>query len=51
MEPGHLPPIRNRPRTAGLKLPRDKIEVRSYVGELVQSLERKAAETQGRRSM
>ena len=42
MERGHLPPIRKIPRPV-LKLPRDKIQVRSYVGGLVQSFERKAA--------
>jgi len=43
MERGHLPPLREkRPRTV-LKLARHKIEVRSYVGGLVQSFERRAA--------
>ena len=43
MERGHLPPIRKRASKAVRKLSRDKIEVRSYVGGLVQSFERKAA--------
>ena len=42
-ERGHLPPIRKRAPKAVRKLSRDKIEVRSYVGGLVQSFERKAA--------
>ena len=43
MERGHLSPIRERRPKAVLKLSRDKIQVRSYVGGLVQSFERKAA--------
>ncbi len=43
MERGHLPPIRKRAPKAVRRLSRDKIEVRSYVGGLVQSFERKAA--------
>ena len=42
MERGHLPPIREAPDEV-ITLTRDKIEVRSYVGGLVQSFERKAA--------
>lgn len=43
MERDHLPPLRTRtPRTVR-KLSRDQIEVRSYVGGLVQSFERRAA--------
>ena len=38
----HLPPIREAPDEV-VSLTRDKIEVRSYVGGLVQSFERKAA--------
>ena len=43
MERGHLPPLRKRAPKAVRKLSRNKIEVRSYVGGLVQSFERKAA--------
>ena len=43
MERGHLPPLRKRVPKAVRKLSRDKIEVKSYVGGLVQSFERKAA--------
>ena len=43
MERGHLPPIRKKAPKAVRKLSRDKIEVRSYVGGLVKSFERKAA--------
>jgi putative transposase len=43
MERGHLPPLRKRAPKAVRKLSRDKIEVRSYVGGLVQSFERRAA--------
>ncbi len=43
MERGYLPPIRKRAPKAVSNLSRDKIEVRSYVGGLVQSFERKAA--------
>lgn len=43
MERGHLPPVRGRRPKAVLKLARETIEVRSYVGGLVQSFERKAA--------
>ena len=43
MERDHLPPIRKRAPKAVRKLSRDKIEVRSYVGGLVHSFERKAA--------
>lgn len=43
MERGHLPPIRGRRPKSVLKLSRGKIEIRSYVGGLVQSFERKAA--------
>ena len=43
MERSHLPPIREKPPKAVPKLRRDKIEVHSYVGGLVQSFERKAA--------
>ena len=42
MERDHLPPIREAPDEV-VSLTRDKIEVRSYVGGLVQSFERKAA--------
>ena len=42
MERGHLPPIREAPEEV-ISLTRDKIAVRSYVGGLVQSFERKAA--------
>ena len=42
MEREHLPPIRKAPDEV-ITLTRDKIEVRSYVGGLVQSFERKAA--------
>ena len=42
MERDHLPPIREAPDDV-VSLTRDKIEVRSYVGGLVQSFERKAA--------
>ncbi len=40
---GHLPPLRNRVPKAVRKLSRNKIEVRSHVGGLVQSFEKKAA--------
>ena len=43
MERGHLPPLRKRVPKAVRKLSRNKIDVRSYVGGLVQSFERKAA--------
>ena len=43
MERSHLPPIREKTPRVVPKLRRDKIEVRSYVGGLVQSFERKAA--------
>ena len=43
MERGHLPPIRKRAPKAVRKLSRNKIEVRSYVGGLVNSFERRAA--------
>ena len=43
MERGHLPPIRKRAPKSVRKLSRDKIEVRSHVGGLVQSFKRKAA--------
>ena len=43
MERGHLPPIRKRAPKTVRKLSRDKIEVRSYVGGLVKSFERKVA--------
>lgn len=43
MERGHLPPMRKRAPKSVRKLSRDKIEVRSYVGGLVHSFERKAA--------
>ena len=43
MERGHLPPLRKRAPKSVRKLSRDKIEVRSYVGGLVQSFERRAA--------
>ena len=43
MERDHLPPVRKRAPKAVRKLSRDKIEVRSYVGGLVQSFERRAA--------
>lgn len=39
----YLPPLCKRAPKAVRKLSRDKIEVRSYVGWLVQSFERKAA--------
>ena len=42
MERGHLPPIREAPEEVP-KLDRDQIIVRSYVGGLVKSFERKAA--------
>ncbi len=42
MERDHLPPIREAPEEV-LKLDRDQIVVRSYVGGLVKSFERKAA--------
>ena len=42
MERDHLPPIRKAPDEV-VSLTRDKIEVRGYVGGLVQSFERKAA--------
>lgn len=42
MERDHLPPIREMPEVV-LKLDRDQIVVRSYVGGLVRSFERKAA--------
>ena len=42
MERDHLPPIREAPKEV-LKLDRDQIVVRSYVGGLVKSFERKAA--------
>ena len=42
MEREHLPPLRETPDEV-ISLARDKIEVRSYVGGLVQSFERKAA--------
>ena len=42
MERGHLPPI-GKPPDEVVSLTRDRIEVRSYVGGLVQSFERKAA--------
>lgn len=42
MERNHLPPIREAPAEV-LKLDRDQIVVRSYVGGLVKSFERKAA--------
>ena len=42
MERDHLPPIREVPDEV-IKLTRDNIEIRSYVGGLVQSFERKAA--------
>ena len=41
VERGHLPPIRKWAPKAVRKLSRDKIEVRSYVGGLVQSFERR----------
>ena len=43
MERGHLPPLRKRAPKAVRKLSRNKIEVRSYVGGLVNSFERRAA--------
>lgn len=43
MERDHLPPIRKKAPRSVHRLSRDKIEVRSYVGGLVQSFERKAA--------
>ena len=43
MERDHLPPIRKRAPKAVRKLSRNKTEVRSYVGGLVQSFERRAA--------
>ena len=43
MEREHLPPIREKPPKVVRKLKRDKIQVRSYVGGLVHSFERKAA--------
>ena len=42
MERDHLPPIREAPEEV-IKLERDQIIVRSYVGGLVKSFERKAA--------
>ena len=42
MERDHLPPIREAPEEVS-KLDRDQIVVRSYVGGLVKSFERKAA--------
>jgi transposase InsO family protein len=42
MERDWLPPIRDEPEEVE-KLTRDQIEVKSYVGGLVQSFERKAA--------
>ncbi len=42
MERDHLPPIRKAPEDV-VSLTRDKIEIRHYVGGLVQSFERKAA--------
>ncbi|MBC8116888.1 MAG: transposase [Candidatus Saccharimonas sp.] len=42
MERGHLPPIREAPEDIP-KLDRDQIIVRSYVGGLVKSFERRAA--------
>ena len=42
MEREHLPPIREAPEEV-TKLERDQIIVRSYVGGLVKSLEKKAA--------
>ena len=42
MERDHLPPIRKTPDEV-FSVTRDKIEIRSYVGGLVQSFERKAA--------
>ena len=42
MERGHLPPIQVVPEEVS-KLNRDQIMVRSYVGGLVQSFERRAA--------
>ncbi len=42
MERDHLPPIRKTPDDV-VSLARDKIEIRGYVGGLVQSFERKAA--------
>ena len=42
MERGHLPPIREIPEEVS-KLDRDQILIRSYVGGLVKSFERKAA--------
>ena len=42
MERDHLPPIREAPDDV-VSLTRDKIEVRSYVGGLVRSFERRAA--------
>ncbi len=42
MEREHLPPIRDAPEEV-VTLTRDKIEIRHYVGGLVQSFERKAA--------
>ncbi len=43
MERDHLPPLCKRAPKAVRKLSRNKIEVRSYVGGLVQSFKRKAA--------
>ncbi len=42
MERSHLPPIAKPPDEV-VSLTRDKIEVRSYVGGLLQSFERKVA--------
>ncbi len=42
-ERGHLPPIRKRAPKVVRRLSREKVEIRSYVGGLVQSFERKAA--------
>jgi hypothetical protein len=43
MERDHLPPIRKQAPKSVRKLSRDKIEIRSYVGGLVQSFELRAA--------
>jgi hypothetical protein len=43
MERDHLSPVRKRAPKTVRKSSRDKIEVHSYVGGLVQSFERKAA--------
>ncbi len=42
MEWGHLPPIRDVPEEVEM-LTMDQIEVKSYVGGLVRSFERKVA--------